>query len=169
MPNFARLEPMDTFTERSLSDAEGKLGYRLPGFLRELYLTYGNSAHAGDFPLLDPEHLVLMNPDVDFPGIYSLYPDLKNTPSKDRKSVNALRKEAITGLIGVIHEGCGHYTCVATSGIHQGKMYDAEDLSVLSGYKVRPDGMIEAHYGESELSLKSYLRRWLVSDTAIRN
>ena len=160
------MEAMDKFTEHSLSDAENKLGYCLPGFLRELYLTYGNSA---DFPLLDPAHLVALNPDTDFPGIYALYPDLKNTPSKDRKLVTSLKRDEISGLMGVIHEGCGHYTCVATSGIHQGKMYDAEDLSVLSGYKVRPDGMIEAHYGESALSLKSYLRRWLVSDTAIRN
>ena len=91
---------------------EQRLGVRLPEALRRFYLEAGDGGAGPNYGLLSAASLRDYHANHQYPGIEKIR-EAAEDPSEDYFEAP---KEALAGLVVVIEEGCGHETCLITSG-----------------------------------------------------
>jgi len=103
---------------------EARIGVALPEALRQFYLDLGNGV-AGPFYGLEPaEKLEAYRPNDPYPGVAALkeIAAAEDGLSADHPGYFEVSHEALAGLLTVIHEGCGHETCLIVTGDHVGRI-----------------------------------------------
>ena len=133
--------------EGELSEGEERLGVNLPSELRQFYMTIGNGIAGPHYGLTRLEDLYGFNPSLPYQGLAyfrALAASQETLPSDN--DYFEISHEEIQGLIVIIPEGCGHQTCLISSGENAGKVVS-----------VSCDGYVE----ESQLSFADHYSAWL--------
>ena len=112
--------------------AEGRVGVPLPQALRSYYTDVGDGGAGPFYGLLPGRALEGLRPAVPYPGadvLRKLDPDAGKLPSNP--DYFEAPEEAITGLVAVVEQGCGHRTCLvatpAAGGLPVGTVVDVSN------------------------------------------
>lgn len=100
-PQFV-IKPAPVATDRDIQRAEARLGFKLPGFLRELYQHVANGGFGPPYGLIGV-HPGALDSKQD---VVDLYLEYSRSNPKDR------HWKWPRGLLPVIHLGCAMYLCV---------------------------------------------------------
>ena len=117
-----KLNPICTTEE--IADAEKRLGTQLPADLKAFYTFMGNGAagpHYGirqlnDLPAYFEPHLPYQGIQYYLDNSWKDDEDEEEEEPLDPNGYFEIEKELLNGLIPIIEEGCGHQTCIVTSG-----------------------------------------------------
>jgi hypothetical protein len=137
----------DRVVANELEQEEAKLGCRLPDEVRDFYRNVGNGVAGPGLGLVTVQELYPYHPSKPYIGVDALKRHAADSgnPPDDRGYFEA-DSEVITGLIGIIHTGSGHYYCYVVSGEFTGRIVG-----------VSCDGFVH----ETDDSLADLYHRWL--------
>ncbi len=111
-----------TCTASEVADVEKRLGIKLPADLKAFYTFMGNGVAGPHFGIRQLNDLpTYFEPHLPYQGIqYYLDNSWKEDEDEedplDSNGHFEIEKDLLNGLIPVIEEGCGHQTCIVTSG-----------------------------------------------------
>jgi hypothetical protein len=107
-----------------VAGVDARLGVALPEELRRFYLEVGNGVAGPDYGLEPAEKLSAYRPREPYPGVEALkrIAAAEGTVSTQHPGYFEVPHEALTGLLTVIHEGCGHETCLIVTGDGVGRV-----------------------------------------------
>lgn len=137
--------------------AEERLGVALPPVLRSYYAEVANGGAGPHYGLLSARELEGLRPTVPYPGadaLRRLDPGAGELPSNPEYF--EAPEEAITGLIAVIEQGCGHRTCLVATAAAAG-------LPVGGVVDVSCDGYVV----DTNLTLPDLYHQWLDGELAV--
>jgi len=121
---------------------EQQLGVKLPESLRMFYLEAGNGGAGPNYGLLPAYELWGHRADRPYPGIEKI----RQAAEHFDEGYFEAPLEVLAGLLAVINEGCGLYTCLVTAGPLQGNVVH-----------VSGDGFVD----ETNLTLPGHYEQWL--------
>ncbi|MAT13846.1 MAG: hypothetical protein CMJ46_01085 [Planctomyces sp.] len=107
-----------------LKEFERDHAFQIPDELRKVYLELGNGGVGPHYGLLPLDQWQLFQPAIPYHGAdHHRQRYLEEHPDADPANPYFEADfDEITGLVGVIHEGCGHMTCMVTAGEKVGKI-----------------------------------------------
>ncbi|NEO84614.1 MAG: SMI1/KNR4 family protein [Spirulina sp. SIO3F2] len=118
----------------AVRECEARLGVSLPDELRLFYMQLSNGGVAPNYGLRSLEGLRdYFKPHLEFPGAeyyrelarqegYFCEDDDDDELDDDEKDYFEIPHDYVQGLIAIIEEGCGHQTCLITSGENIGNV-----------------------------------------------
>ena len=121
---------------------EQQLGVKLPESLRMFYLEAGDGDAGPNYGLLQAAKLRGYRADQPYPGIEKI----RQAAEHSDEGYFEAPKEVLAGLLVVIDEGCGHETCLVTSGPLTGNVVHVSN-----------DGFVE----ETNQTLRDHFEQWL--------
>jgi len=125
-----------------IEGVEQQLGVKLPESLRMFYLEAGNGAAGPNYGLLPAAKLRSYRADQQYPGIEKIRQAAEHTS----ESYFEAPKEVLAGLLVVIDEGCGHESCLVTTGPLAGNVVHVSN-----------EGFVE----ETDQTLRDHFEQWL--------
>lgn len=136
-------------SEADLASAERRLGARLPQELRTFYLEVGDGGAGPHYGLHPSSKLSGRRANEPYPGLDALREAASRRGSPpDEEGYFEAPSEALVGLVAIADQGCGHSTCLVTSGGSAGRVVH-----------VSCDG----HVVETEHGLVELYEQWLDS------
>ena len=109
---------------KAVEATELELGARLPETLRSFYLNVGDGVAGPNYGLNRLGLLKSYRPAEAYPGVATLRQLAKDEGyALDEESAYfELSHDALSGLVAIIEEGCGHRTCLVTTGDSTGNV-----------------------------------------------
>ena len=114
---------------------ERQLGVALPEELRRFYTEIGDGGAGPCYGLKPAHELGEHRPSLPYPGVEALRAMADQHGSPLNKDYFEAPREALAGLLAVIEHGCGHQSCLITSGPRTGRVVDVN----WDGYVVETD------------------------------
>ena len=139
-----RYEFRSPLGEDEILDVERDLACRLPLELRTLYSTLGDGGAGPDYGIVHAAALDPIEPTQAFAGVDVLRGQYAT--NEDPPGYFEVPEGALSGLLGIGQEGCGHRTCIVTSGTTVGSIVH-----------VSADGCV----GDGAPSLIAHYQGWL--------
>lgn len=99
----------------ALAEVEARLGCALPADLATLYRVLGDGGAGPDYGIRAVGRLEALSGERPFPGVAVL-----RAAWTDPDGCVEIPDEALTGLIAIMDQGCGHRACLVTCGEHPG-------------------------------------------------
>jgi hypothetical protein len=113
----------DQVSEAELAVAEQRLKAVLPSELRDFYLNWGNGVVGPHYGLRPIEDVAGYRAGEAYTDAATLRArPRENGDANDADEYFEIEREQLTGLIVVIDEGCGHETCLVSSGPRAGEV-----------------------------------------------
>ena len=138
-----------------LDAAEHRLGVHLPPSLRDYYSEVADGGAGPNYGLLSAADVKGLRPAIPYPGAAALR-RLDPDAGKWRPDYFEVPREAITGLLAVIEEGCGHRTCLVATATPGGP-------GVGSVVYASNDGCVV----DTDLTLPELFHQWLDGEPAM--
>ena len=113
-------ELLPPLSEEELQAIEQWLGVALPPELRAFYKEVGDGVAGPHYGLKSSVAVTPYRASEPYTDIATFRARSKETNGDD--SYLAIASEDVTGLIGIIDEGCGRQTCMVTSGPRTGEV-----------------------------------------------
>jgi hypothetical protein len=104
--------------------AERELGVGLPNELRSFYLEVGNGIAGPNYGLISVADLEGYRAGEPYLGVDALrqISAQQGYPILDDREYFEVSRDALTGILPIIEEGCGHQTCLVTTGSTAGNV-----------------------------------------------
>ena len=147
-----RYELRPRLDDAAVAETESRLGVALPEALTRFYREVGDGGAGPHYGLEPAEKLEGLRPRDPYPGIEALkQAAAADGIAPDERGYFETPREAIAGLLPVIHEGCGHLTCLIVTGDDIGRViYVNADGFVIESTKTLVDVYHEWLDGELE-------------------
>lgn len=137
-------------TEFEIKRVEAGLGITLPAELRAFYTVMGNGVAGPHYGLKPLQNIRGYQADKPYQGV-SYFKQIAVIP-EDEEGYFEIRHKEIHGLITIIEEGCGHQTCLISTGEKIGNIVRVsgdgyvteEDCTLITLYNNWLDSSIQA-------------------------
>jgi len=139
-----RLYP--TLTTEEISQFENWLGAPFPGDLQAFYREVGNGVAGPHYGLLEAGAVTGYRPGEIYTDAAKLRAMSGDGSRESEDGYFEVNKDSITGLMTIIDEGCGHETCLITTGPRAGEVVHVS---------------IEGYVHETGKKLIEVYERWL--------
>jgi hypothetical protein len=115
--NCHRYQLFPCLSEATIQEAESRIGVQLPSALRCFYSEIGDGIAGPNYGLSRVAELKGYRPNEHYPGIEEIRRLARSTGEPpDERGYFEVPHDELTGLLSIIHEGCGHETCIVSIG-----------------------------------------------------
>lgn len=128
-------------SEAAINEVERRRGVALPPALRSFYAAVGDGIAGPDYGLNSADCLKGHRADEPYPGVevFRQIAAAQGEPP-DESGYFEMAHRALSGLLSIIDQGCGHQTCLIAAGPKIGRIvYVSADGFVVETDKTLPD------------------------------
>ena len=146
--DYHRYHLQPTVRQQDIKSTEKRLKVQLPAELKSFYTQLGNGRAGPYLGMIEARDLRGYQPEKPYQGVdyFKQLAEEQGVP-EDEDGYFEVPKEALQGLITIMHEGCGHEVCLVSAGDEIGKIVHISN-----------DGFVEDSH---ETSLKNLYKSWL--------